>query len=414
MVVMVCGLVGLAARQTDVAANTSKSSKAAIDGAEQTSDSPKENMALVESSPSPLAGIDLEKMRLVEGRYQQKTDDGRQVTFTVDPELQLFSDNLFERYQVPAGAAVIIQSRTGRVLSFAQQRKLVEAADSRDVGLDSSPPAASVFKIITAAALLEQSAVSTSTETCYRGGGSKLLMENLQDWPREKSACASLSAALGRSINAIFAKLSDRHLDRATLSRYAARFGFNAEIPFDVEVPQSIADIPAGRLDRARTAAGFWHTHLSPLHGAVIAQSLAQGGAMLQPYIVDNVASADGTVLHEAKTKYLGNTVSKETAQKLIKAMTYTVSHGTARKSFRDGRGVPFLPGMDIAAKTGTLTGAKPYRAYTWFVGLAPADKPEVAIAVLVVNDPKWRIKAAGAAAQLLKKYFEIQKSKKS
>jgi peptidoglycan glycosyltransferase len=122
---------------------------------------------------------------------------------------------------------------------------------------------------------------------------------------------------------------------------------------------------------------------------------------------VDHVDSMAGDVLYSAKTKYLGHTVSKETAEMMTRAMVYTTTRGTARKSFRDSRGRPYLPGMDVAGKTGTLNGQKPYRAYTWFVGMAPADKPEVAIAVLVVNEPKWRIKAPLMGAMLLKKYFE-------
>lgn len=87
--------------------------------------------------------------------------------------------------------------------------------------------------------------------------------------------------------------------------------------------------------------------------------------------------------------------------------MKNTVKRGTARKSFKDSKGVPYLPGIEVAGKTGTLTGRSPYRAYSWFVALAPADNPEIAISVLVVNEPKWRIKSAPFAAQLLQKYFE-------
>jgi cell division protein FtsI/penicillin-binding protein 2 len=269
-----------------------------------------------------------------------------------------------------------------------------------------------VFKIVTAAALLEQTDVEVDTTTCYRGGGARLGLENLADYPRDKSACADLGTALGRSINSVFAKLADRRLDRRTLADYAARFWFNKEVPFEVPVEASTAEIPADRLERARTAAGFWHTHLSPLHAAMIAQSLAQKGAMLRPYVVDRVEAPDGTVLHTGEPKYLGHAVKQETARELVRAMTRTVSRGTARKAFRDRRGRPYLPGIEVAGKTGTLNGRKPYRAYTWFVGLAPADEPEVAIAVLVVNEPKWRIKAASASAQILKKYFEIRDSR--
>jgi peptidoglycan glycosyltransferase len=356
----------------------------------------------------PLRGIDLLAMRDNGSRYTSDLTDGRHVTYTVVPELQRYADGLFRKYQVPAGAAVMLNSRTGRVLALAQQRIAPQYADTRSVALDPSPPAASLFKIVTLAALLEQGDVSPETQSCYAGGSRGLFMSHLSEPPVDRRNCVSLSAALGWSINAVFAKLSDQKLARATLAQYAERFGFNRELPFDVPLPKSTAEIPADRLERARTAAGFWHTHLSPVHAAVIMQSLAQKGAMLRPYIVERVEGEDKALLYAAKTKYVKHTVSAETASALVRSMTYTVRRGTARKAFYDKRGRAFLPGIDVAGKTGSLTGSKPYRAYSWFAGAAPVAHPEVAIAVLVVNEPKWRIKASGMAAMLLKKYFDL------
>jgi len=128
---------------------------------------------------------------------------------------------------------------------------------------------------------------------------------------------------------------------------------------------------------------------------------------MLRPYIVDQVESKDRHLLYKGQSKQIGQTVSEQTASKLIGAMTYTVTQGTARKAFRHSREIPYLRSIDVAGKTGSLTGSNPYRAYTWFAGTAPVGNPEVAIAVLIVNDPKWRIKASGMAAQLLNRYFQ-------
>ncbi|MBN2715690.1 MAG: penicillin-binding protein, partial [Deltaproteobacteria bacterium] len=174
-----------------------------------------------------------------------------------------------------------------------------------------------------------------------------------------------------------------------------------------ISVKPSAIDIPSDRLEKARASAGFWHSHLSPLHGAVIAQSIAQDGAMLRPYIVDHVEDRDGNVIYQSSPKYIGRTVEKDTARQLIEAMKVTVERGTARSAFADRRGNRTIPGVEVAGKTGTLNGERPYRAYSWFVGLAPADDPEVAIAVLIVNEPKWRIKSSWTAAQILREYFK-------
>ncbi len=355
-----------------------------------------------------LKGVDPDSMKLTKGKYIQETEDGRKITFTIDAAIQKYVDGLFEQYEVPAGAAVILNSKTGRVIAFSQKRRVKDAAETDHVALESSPPAASIFKIVTTAALMDKG-ISLNRETCYTGGATKLTMQHLSDTLPKNHACISLIAALGKSANAVFAKLSDRFLESQFLEEYANRFGFNRPLDFDVPVEVSVADIPQERLEKARASAGFWHTHLSPLHGAVIAQSLAQGGAMLRPYMVEQIENESGKIIYKSETKYIRHVVSKENAELLKNALVHTTVQGTARKSFQDPSGRPFLPNIVTAGKTGTLTKENPYRAYTWFVGLAPVEKPEIAIAVLVVNSPKWRIKASQMTAMILKKVFDKQ-----
>jgi cell division protein FtsI/penicillin-binding protein 2 len=361
------------------------------------------------AAADPLSGVSVQAMERKDAAYTQTLGDGRVATFTVDPALQGYADELFARYQVPAGAAVILNSRTGRVLALSSHISDERIAASPAVALDPSPPAASLFKLVTTAALLERGDERLDTRVCYHGGSQRLEMHHLVDSERDDTACASLSWALGHSTNAIFAKLSDRRLDRAVLGEYARRFGFNTALDSDIPVPVSRALIPEDRLERARTAAGFWNTHMSPLHAAVIAQTIAQKGAMLRPYVVDRITDADGRVVHRSGPSFVGRPITAQTAAALLDAMKGTVSGGTARKAFRDDRGSPLLPGVEVAGKTGTLNGRDPYRAYSWFVAVAPADKPEIALAVLIVNKPEWRIKSAPFAAMLLRKYFEAR-----
>jgi cell division protein FtsI/penicillin-binding protein 2 len=345
-------------------------------------------------------------MALDGASYRQSLEDGRHVVFTVKPELQRFASALLEGNDVPVGAIVVLNARTGRVLALAQHQRGV---DRPTAAFDPSPPAASLFKIVTTAALLERSEVSIDTVQCYHGGSQRLEQHNLVDSERDDTACASVSQALGHSINAVFAKLADRNLEPQALLEFAERFGFNQAIPFDFAVPGSPAEIPDDRLERARAAAGFWHTHLSPLHAAMMVQSIAHNGVMLRPYIVDKVLGPDGALVYEGKPQLAARPISAETARQLRVAMRETVASGTARKAFHRG-GLPSLADVKVSGKTGTLTGQSPYRAYSWFVGFAPSDAPEVAIAVLIVNDPLWRIKSSEAGARVLDKYFSEKK----
>jgi cell division protein FtsI/penicillin-binding protein 2 len=94
------------------------------------------------------------------------------------------------------------------------------------------------------------------------------------------------------------------------------------------------------------------------------------------------------------------------TATALERMMSETVSQGTSYKAFHDGKGKSFLPGIEVAGKTGTLNNPSPVKLYTWFVGYAPTKNPKVAIASLVVNDPVWKVKANVLAREALQAYF--------
>jgi cell division protein FtsI/penicillin-binding protein 2 len=264
-----------------------------------------------------------------------------------------------------------------------------------------------VFKIITAAALVD-AGVPGDTRVCYHGGQSRLGESDLVDSERDR-LCATLSGAVGGSINAIFAKLATRHLDQATLERYAGAFGFGHALPFDVPTAPSPGRIPDDRTDTlefARTSAGFWHMHMSPLHGALIAATFANDGQMMRASIVDRVVDRAGQTVLRREPEVFRNVVSRRTARAVGEMMEETVTRGTARRSFFDDEGLPFLPGIRVAGKTGTLSGTNPYRGYTWWVGYAPADRPTIAVAALVVNTPTWRIKASYVARETLRQYL--------
>src|SRR5262249_51562023 len=155
-------------------------------------------------------------------------------------------------------------------------------------------------------------------------------------------------------------------------------------LPFDVPTQPSPAEVPTERLEFARTAAGFWHMHMSPLHAALIATTIANDGTMPRAWAVDRVEDAHGRVLARGRAQDFRRVVGVDTAHAINAMMRRTVTDGTARHYFYDDRGTPFLPDIRVAGKTGTLSADSPYRGYTWWVGFAPADHPTIAVAALV------------------------------
>lgn len=354
--------------------------------------------------PPDLEGLELLRMRFEPERVTSPLRHGRNAELTLEPDLQRTALSVMKRHDLPEAGVVLMDVKTGNVLVYASH---VQAGEPFDVNLRSEAPAASIFKIVTAAALLENANVTAQTEQCYRGGQSRIAASELEEDPSRDRWCASLAMAMGRSINVVFGRLAQRHLTPEMLTETAGAFGFGAPVPFDVETEAPGVDLPTDPLEFARAAAGFWHTSLSPLAGASIAQTVANGGVTLKPRIVRAVFE-DGEAIWKlpAEPMKLRRAIPPRSAHELTKMMLQTVASGSAFKTFHEGSGKPFLPHIRVASKTGTLTRHEENRHYTWFVGFAPADSPEVAVSALVVNTPVWRIKGPLLAREVLRAYF--------
>jgi peptidoglycan glycosyltransferase len=355
-----------------------------------------------------LAGLNPRQRALVDGRLSARLPHGNRAILTLDPSLDDFVTKLLKRNEVPYAGVVAMVPSTGKLLAYVSHSSA--EPNGPDRVLDASAPAASVFKVITATALLNEG-INASRNTCYHGGSHALTMRELVDNPKLDRACASLTGALGFSINAVVAKLALKHLDPKKLARQGAAYGFGEQLPFDVATERSALDVPSDPLEFGRTAAGFWHSHLSPLHGAVIAATIANRGKMMRPELVEQVVSESGQVLYRAEPALHRKVTEPLVATQLGTMLKSTVQQGTSRRTFHDGRGRALVPGVEIAGKTGTLSKESPYRGYTWWVGFAPVDDPKIALGVLMVNSPNWRIKASQVAAETMRHYFvDVQK----
>lgn len=354
-----------------------------------------------------LTGLDLQRLRLRPRRVTTPLSDGRTAELTLDPQLQRSAVSVMKKYRVPEAGAVLMEVKTGKLLVYASH---VKTGKKFDVNVSAEPPAASIFKVITGSALVEHGGLNAATEQCYRGGRSGISAAELEEDPARDKWCANLSVAMGRSLNVVFGRLAQKHLTPEDLRAMGGSFGFGQPVPFVVPNEPSKIDIPDEPLDFARTAAGFWNTSLSPLQAVSIAQTIANDGVTLQPKIIKRITQGKED-LYEAdlSPRTLRRAIKPETAREVGKMMEQTVHNGSAYKQFHDKRGRAFIPGVRIAGKTGTLTRHKANRHYTWFVGYAPADKPEVAVSVVVVNTPIWRIKGPMLAREVLRAYFAKQ-----
>jgi penicillin-binding protein A len=354
-------------------------------------------------TPPPLTGVDVVHMHEDKGEYTAPAHGGRTAHLTINPTLQKLAHQIMRHNQIPEAAVVMTETATGKVLVYASH---VEKGAARDLCAEAKAPAASIFKIITGSSLVEEAGLTAETKQCYWGGHHRLQMENLLDDPRKDKDCATLTDAMGRSLNTVIARLASKHLDAKKLLTTAKGFGFNEGIPFDVPVQPHTIKLPDDTLGFARTSAGFWNTTLSPIAGATVAMTVANRGVMIRPYLVETVTDKEGSTLFKATSRQVvRRAIKPETADQVTKMMEATVRDGTSYKAFHDKSGASFLPDISVASKTGTLTGG-PEAFYTWFVGFAPSRAPEVTISVLVVNGPMWRVKANLVGREMLRAYF--------
>ncbi len=347
------------------------------------------------------------KPELAAGGLVQELSDGHKILLTVDPVLQDAALQIFRNREVPYAAAVMLDVRDNSVLVLAGHSSMDPKVDPLEVVATAWAPAASVFKLVTTAALLETDAVTATTRVCFSGGLHGITDEELRDDPARDTQCENLADAVAHSYNLVIGKLALAHLGQQQLAEVARKFGFESDLPFEFNVERSPAHIPSDAIERAKVAAGFWNIDMSPVHGAVLASIFATGGMLRPPHVIAQVIGPDGTDLTPAPPK-ADRAISRELAELIGQMMVATTTQGTARGSFRDGAGHDYIEGVTVAGKTGSLTGRRsPSLNYNWFIGYAPADRPEIAFAVLLANEPKWRIKAHYAARRLVQLYVE-------
>ena len=323
-----------------------------------------------------------------DGRYVVQRAGADQL-LTLDVELQEKLQQIMKGYQTPYAAVVAIEPATGKVLAMAEHSE-------RDPAMHGLPtkavfPAASIFKIVTASALLD-AGIRPEDSQCFHGGKRRISEKMLQDSSRDR-VCYPLSTALAMSANGVFAKLTYKHLTAEKLRLLAAAFHFNRSIDFPIPTEVSLAAIPEDGLGLASAGSGFGDVYLSPLHGAAIAAAVATGGLWRTPVLLET----------EGQLPDPERIIAEENAHQLTEMLEQTVSAGTARRIFRE-RGFR-VPGA--VGKTGSLADRNPFRDYSWFIGFAPKSDPRIAVAAVVVNEARWRIRATWLGREAMRLYLD-------
>lgn len=320
---------------------------------------------------------------------------GANVTLTLVPAVQRAAQAALG---TQTGAIVVLDPSTGAVIAAASAPSFDLSTVTADWSTLSKDPAAplldramqglyppgSAMKVLTAAAALNSGAVTPTT--MFDDTGTYVVDGNkVTNYQGEVFGPNTFTQALTYSINTTFAKVGDK-LGQTTLVDYMLKAGFWRAPSVDLPAGAVAASgrysngklltpmAPMNAIDVAWAAVGQENVLATPLQMAMVAASVADGGTVMEPYLVQQVTTPGGAVVKRAHVQRLGTVMSAQTAQTLNQMMQQVVLSGTGVEAA--------LPGIKVAGKTGTAQRGNSNEA--WFVAFAPANAPRVAVAVTI------------------------------
>ncbi len=332
--------------------------------------------------------------------------DSLKVKYTLHPGLQLEAERLFKKHNPDYGVFVAIVPDTGHILAMTDSTR--DGVNYGNLSLTNTFPAASVSKIITVVAAIDENKANSTTVIPFNGKSTSLYKKNVFNHKNNKwTRKITLDQAFADSVNTVFGRLGAINLGGDTMLKYAHRLGFNGRFASDILFENGKIELdPHDPWQVAQMSSGYTTKNtLSPLHATVLAATALNGGKIVAPVIVDSLIGPHGIPLYVHEQPAQSVAMSEDTSKQLKKIMQTTISQGSAHKFFRRFY-TKAMKNVYVGGKTGSLTGLQPPGKYDWFVGFAEKDGQKIAFAVLCINKKKWYVKSAQFAREMLEFYF--------
>jgi peptidoglycan glycosyltransferase len=347
-----------------------------------------------------------------------KTPKGGSVSLTIDPKVQQAA---WDALGNNSGAVVALNPRTGAILAMVSKAafdpNLLASHNANDVIsayktllADPTKPLVnraiagdlyypgSVFKLVTTSAALDSGKYAPTDSFPNPGTltltGTSTTINNAEGGSCGGGATVSIADALRLSCNIPMAQLGAA-LGGDVLKKYATAYGYGQKLSIPMRVTPSIYNI--GDTAQVQLSAfGQFEDRVTPLQVAMTSAAIANGGSLMQPTLVKEITAPDLTVIQPFQQKVFSQPITPATSATMTQLMVNNVSNGAASNAR--------ISGVDVAGKTGTAQNGdgKPYTL--WFTGFAPANDPQVAVAVVVENGTSF---GNAVAAPIAKKVIE-------
>lgn len=328
------------------------------------------------------------------------------VETSLDPDLQNFLLAGLDRKNSRHLGIVAMDPVSGRVLALAGFDRTDAACNPC---LQSGFPAASIFKVVTAAAAVDLLGYSADSPMQFNGGKHTLYKGQLTTRVDRNTTTVPLAEAFADSINPVFGKLGELRLGRPLLERAAATFGFNQPLDVDVTLPPSRFQVSDDPYHWAEIASGFnRQTTISPLHGAALAAAILNDGSMPSQTVVERIVDEEGTVVYQAGPVPGRRIMTPRAAGELERMMEATIATGTARKAFRGHETDAVLGNLRLGGKTGSISNSTRDVRYDWFVGYAKERQGgrQLVVSVMVGHEDFIGTRAGEYARRAISHYF--------
>lgn len=344
------------------------------------------------------------KQSHIEGRLG---DQKLTLATSILPDMQTYLLDILDRKNAMYISIVILDPYSGRIMALVSYDK---NNPETNVCMRVPLPAASVFKIVTAAAAVENCNFGPDTEFRFPGGKYTLYKSQLKKKSNRKTIAVSLKDSFAQSINPVFGKIGLHHVGKSLLEQYAESFGFNREIHLEAPFSKSVMEIDDEPYNWAEVACGFnRRTLITPLHGAMIAGAVVNDGWLMEPTIVDQIQDSRKQTVYHARSAPLNRAITNESASILKRLMMETVESGTFRKFFRNCHKDPVLSRLTIGGKSGSIS-SRVYESvrYDWFVGFAEETNgvEKIALSAVVAHDQYIGKRAGWYARKAIERYF--------
>ena len=372
----------------------------------------------IEAAENEILSGDSDKLfvRRLSDYFTGRTPQGGAVVLTIQDKAQ---QTAYQALAGKRGAVVALDPRTGAILALASApsydpsvlathkfgaagRAYTQLA--RDPGnplldraISQTYPPGSTFKVITTAAALSSGRFTPSSQlpapdqlslpqTTHK-------LENFEGEQCNGGGNISLADALRVSCNTAFGGLGLR-LGQGEIRKQANAFGFDRSLSIPMGVSRSIYPDNISRPEVAFSAIGQDSDAVTPLQMAMVAAGVANGGVVMQPYLVARTLAPDLSTLSTASSHEFSRAMSPTVASQLTRMMQAVVTSGTGTAAQ--------IPGVSVAGKTGTAENQPGQPTHAWFIGFAPAQNPQVAVAVLIEHGGVGGVTAAPIARQVM------------